>query len=150
MVGVPEGREGAGSVRRGARFGALLEDRGFMCRVALDRFDEVRDEVMSPLELDVDVRPGLLHTLAERDEPVVGRDEEEGDHPNDDKDDDDLHEPPLRDARLAEGPAKMFDQLRRAFTARTMCTVLMPASSSISAGLPEQGIFRTARCRMCR
>ena len=50
--------------------------------VALDRLDEVRHEVGTPLELDVDVRPGLVRPLAQPDELVVPGDDQE-DEPGD-------------------------------------------------------------------
>src|SRR5437867_6728831 len=92
---------------RGPGFGHFLKDGRLVRGVTLHGLDEVRDEVVAPLQLDVDVRPGLLHTLTQRDEAVVGRDEEEDDRPEDDKDDDDLHHTlpwdPCPGARLAEG-----------------------------------------------
>jgi hypothetical protein len=42
--------------------------------VALDRLDQVRDQVVAPLELDVDLRPRRLHLVALADQLVVGRD----------------------------------------------------------------------------
>ena len=44
--------------------------------IALDRLDEVRDEVAAALELDVDVRPSGSHLVSEPDEPVVPDDDE--------------------------------------------------------------------------
>src|SRR5207237_10521696 len=90
LLGLPRG---AGRDRRGVRFGDLLEDRRFVRRVSLHRLDEVRDQVVTPLELNFYVRPGLFHALTQRVEAVVRRDEEERDRPDDDKDDYDLHEP---------------------------------------------------------
>ena len=39
--------------------------------IALDRLDEVRDEVETALQLHVDLRPGVIHHVAELDEVVV-------------------------------------------------------------------------------
>jgi len=61
--------------------------------VALHGLDEVRDEVVAPLELNVDIGPRLLHALAQRDQPVVRRDEEQDDRDDDDGDDDRFHRP---------------------------------------------------------
>ena len=64
--------------------GALLV-RG----VALDRLDEVRDQVVATLELNVDLAPCLLHEVAQLDEAVVHADRPEGEQ-HDDGDDDEL------------------------------------------------------------
>src|SRR5439155_19032111 len=103
----------------GARFGHLLKDRRLVRRISLDGLDEVRDEVVTPLELDVDVSPGLLHALTQRDEAVVGRDEEEGEHPEDDKDDDDFHGPSLeREASRTIASASFLERRLEAALAR--------------------------------
>ena len=60
--------------------------------VTLDGLDEVRDQVVAPLELDIDVGPRLLHALTQRDEAVVRADEEQRERGDDDGNDDDLHE----------------------------------------------------------
>ena len=60
----------------------LLEDAALVSGVAAHRLDEVRDEVATPLELDVDVRPARVGFVTEPDEPVVaddGEDDEERD-----------------------------------------------------------------------
>jgi hypothetical protein len=56
-----------------------------MLRVAADRLDEVRNEVVPPLELDVDARPALLDELREPSESVVGDDEPHERHACDDR-----------------------------------------------------------------
>src|SRR5581483_11816959 len=90
---------GRAGLRRGLRRRARLRDRferpALVRGVALHGLDEVRDQVPAPLQLHVDVRPGLAHPLTERDEAVVGRDEEERDERDDDEDDPDLHWAPL-------------------------------------------------------
>ena len=60
--------------------------------VALDRLDEVRDEVVAALELHVHLRKGVLHRLTQPDEAVVNAhrpqadDDEDGDEdPEEDK-----------------------------------------------------------------
>ncbi len=59
--------------------------------VALDGLDEVRDQVVAPLELDVDLRPGVLDAVPQADEAVVGQDDvqadDDGEHDQDDEDD---------------------------------------------------------------
>ena len=50
-----------------------------MRRVALHRLDEVRDEVVAPRQLDVDLTPRLLHEIALPDETVVRHDRAEHD-----------------------------------------------------------------------
>jgi hypothetical protein len=44
--------------------------------IALDRLHEVGDEVVPPLELHVDLGPGILVAVAECDEAVVRRREQ--------------------------------------------------------------------------
>jgi len=83
------GRVAAGAGRNRPRpgVGDCFEGAALVPHVALDRLDEVRDEVVAPLELDVDLRPGLLRPVPERDQPVVGEDEPdqyEDDDANDD------------------------------------------------------------------
>ncbi len=63
--------------------GALLV-RG----VALDRLDQVGDEVVAPLELHADLRPRGVDAVAQLDEPVVARDEPDHEHQDDGDDDD--------------------------------------------------------------
>ena len=58
-----------------------------MADVALDRVDQVGDQVVPALELDFDLRPGFLGPVPRRDEPVVGEDQPEHDE-NDDPDND--------------------------------------------------------------
>ena len=58
--------------------------------VALDRLDEVRDQVVAAAELDVDLGPRVLRAVPQPDEPVVDEDEEE-EQRRDDHDDD--HQP---------------------------------------------------------
>jgi hypothetical protein len=70
--------------------------------VALDGLDEIRDEVPASLQLDVDVGPGFLHALTQRDEPVVHGDEEEReDHEDDDEHDGDFQLRPSPASRCA-------------------------------------------------
>jgi hypothetical protein len=47
--------------------------------VSLDRFHELRHEIESLLELNVDVGERLMAVLAQRDQPVVNRDHEKRD-----------------------------------------------------------------------
>jgi len=59
--------------------------------VALDRLHQVRDQVVAPLELDVDLRPGVVDPVPQPDQAVVAEDEDEDeeddDHAHDDADD---------------------------------------------------------------
>jgi hypothetical protein len=74
-----------------ARLDDVLERAALVRGVALDRLDEVADEVVPAGELDVDLAPGLLHQVAQLDEAVVGRDgpADDGDEQHHDGDDDD-------------------------------------------------------------
>src|SRR4051812_7399805 len=47
-----------------------LEGLALVGGVALDGLDQVRDEVVAPLELHVDLRPGVLHLVPQLDEAV--------------------------------------------------------------------------------
>ena len=74
-------------LRRGAGDGDRLERLALVRRVALDGLDEVRNQVVSPSELDVDLGPRVLGAIAQPDEAVVEKNE--GD---DDEDDDPDHD----------------------------------------------------------
>jgi hypothetical protein len=52
--------------------------------VALDRVDEIRNQVVAPLELNVDLPPGIIHLVAHSHERVVNADEIYGDYDEDD------------------------------------------------------------------
>jgi hypothetical protein len=58
--------------------------------VALGGLHEIRDQVVAPLELHVDLRPGFLADVLETDQAVVERDEPE------DEDDEDAQQDPAR------------------------------------------------------
>ena len=70
-----------------ASLGDGLERAALVRRVALHALDEVGDEVPTPLELNLDLRPRVVDAVALLDEPVVQRDEQERD--DDDQRDDD-------------------------------------------------------------
>ena len=74
----------------GGQAGAL-EHALFVGGVALDRLDEVGDEVEAALQLDVDLSPGVFRPVARFDEIVVG--EEEPPHQGDDDDEKTDEEP---------------------------------------------------------
>jgi hypothetical protein len=60
----------------------LVEDGSLVCRIALDRLNEIRNQVVAPLQLDVDVRPARVDLVAQPDEAVEevdGDDEQEHD-----------------------------------------------------------------------
>src|SRR5699024_4615485 len=60
--------------------------------VALDRLDQVADQVVPPLELDVYLAPGLLDEVAQLDQPVVDADRPQDDqHEHHGDDDPDPH-----------------------------------------------------------
>src|SRR5581483_10869727 len=90
--------------------GDLLEHLALVGRVALDRLDQVRDEVVPPPELGVDVRPRVVDELAARDEAVVGHHGHQGDDHHDAEDDPerdhDWSFPAGRISLPAAGPAR--------------------------------------------
>ncbi len=47
-----------------------------MLHVPLARLDQVGDQVVPPLELDVDLGPGVLHPLLETNQGVVDADDD--------------------------------------------------------------------------
>jgi hypothetical protein len=60
-------------------------------RVALDRLDQVGDQVVPALERGLDLGPGVVDRVAFVDQPVVGQPEEqrgEDEEPDDDDQDD--------------------------------------------------------------
>ncbi len=61
--------------------------------VALDRLDEVRDQVGATLELHRDVAPRLVDAHVELDEAVVGRPQVDPDDHSEGDDDQDRNEP---------------------------------------------------------
>ena len=65
-----------------------LERFALMRGVALDSFDEVRDEIDSSFQLDVDLRPGVADLVASTDQSVVTRDEHNNEYNYDDDHDD--------------------------------------------------------------
>ena len=67
----------------------VLERAPLVGGVALDRLDQVADQVVPAGELDVDLAPGLLHEVAQPDQAVVGRDGPADDDEQQDDDDDD-------------------------------------------------------------
>ena len=68
------GRVGRGD-RRVAGLDHGVERLALVGGVALDGLDEVGDEVEAALELDVDLRPGVLDLVAPPDQAVVGGDQ---------------------------------------------------------------------------
>src|SRR5688572_22290784 len=63
----------------GAGLDDLLHGLGLVLGVTLHRLDQVGDEVVTALQLDVDVRPGFIGAVAQGDQAVV-----DGDQPGDD------------------------------------------------------------------
>jgi hypothetical protein len=72
-----------------ARLDHRLERLALVLHVSLRRFDEVRNQVVTTLELDVDLRPGLLGDILEAYEAVI-----ESDEPDRDDDQNDQRDPP--------------------------------------------------------
>jgi hypothetical protein len=56
-----------------ARDRHALQRLALLRGVALDRLDEVRDQVVAALELHLDGAPGLVDLVARADQPVVGK-----------------------------------------------------------------------------
>jgi hypothetical protein len=81
------------------RFEGLLLVAG----VALHGFDDVRDEIRAPFELDVDIGPGVVGLDVQPDEPVVDADDGQGGRRKDHEDDNQCHRvcAPRRDASRA-------------------------------------------------
>jgi hypothetical protein len=65
-----------------------LERFTLMGGVALDGFDEVRDEIDSSFQLDVDLRPGIANLVAPTDQSVVTRNQHDNEYNYDDDHDD--------------------------------------------------------------
>ena len=65
-----------GLQHRRARLAHVLQELALVLRVALHGLDEVRDQVVPPLELHVDIRPRLVGALPQTHEPVVDHDGE--------------------------------------------------------------------------
>ena len=63
--------------------------------VALDRLHEVRDEIQAALQLHVDLRPGVVHHVAQLHQVVVQADNRNDQNNDYDEDDDqcDAHKP---------------------------------------------------------
>jgi hypothetical protein len=76
------GRVGGGGLGGGEGDVAGLDDGleglALVLEVALGDFDEVGDEVVTALQLDVDLGEGVLEAVAEGDEAVVDAGDEEG------------------------------------------------------------------------
>ena len=74
---------------RRPRLRDLVERPALVGGVALDRLHEVRDQVVAAPELDVDLRPGVLRSVPQPDEPVVddhaGERHEHEEHDEDDQ-----------------------------------------------------------------
>ena len=75
---------GGGGLRGGqgdvAGLDDIFERAVLVLEVTLGDLDEVRDQVIAALELDIDLREGVLETVAEGDKPVVDADHEQGQH----------------------------------------------------------------------
>jgi len=89
------GRVGGGAAGGGARLVARLDDRlqrlAFELHVPLDALDEVGDQVVTPLELDVDLREGVLEPVAQPDQAVVDPRDPGGEQDQDGDGDDQGH-----------------------------------------------------------
>ena len=67
-------RGGTGLHRSGARSGHFLKHAGLMRGIALDRIDEIRNQIVAALELHIDIAPGLAHAIAQGHKAVKQRD----------------------------------------------------------------------------
>jgi len=85
-------RFGVGRVRLGrgeaglcrvARLDDILERLALVLHVALDGFDEVRDQVVAPRELHIDLGECVLYPVSLVDQPVVNADPPEHNRDND-------------------------------------------------------------------
>ena len=75
----------------GTRLRDGLERLALVGRIPLDALDEVGDEIPAALELNLDLRPGVVDAVPQPDEPVVERDEhqrDDDDQPEDDEEPD--------------------------------------------------------------
>ena len=82
---------GLGGASAGGRGGVAGGDDGFeraalVLDVALGGLDQVGDQVVAPLELDIDLREGVLEPVAQRNQPVVRADRPQQDHHERNKD----------------------------------------------------------------
>jgi hypothetical protein len=50
-----------------------------MLHIALGGLDQVRDEIITPLQLDIDLGEGILKTIAEDNESVIDTDDPQDD-----------------------------------------------------------------------
>jgi hypothetical protein len=62
-----------------------------MLHVALGDFDQIRNQVITAGELDIDLGKGILEGVAGGDQSVIGGDQEQHDHDDDDQDDNQAH-----------------------------------------------------------
>jgi hypothetical protein len=70
----------------------MFEDFAFVLGVALHRLNEVRDQVVAPAQLHVDLGPAVVDARAQRHEPVEGEhDPQQQDHDHTQQDPDDRH-----------------------------------------------------------
>ncbi len=70
-----------------ARLSHLGQCPLFVLRVALHRLDKIRNQVITALELHIDIAPSLVYTILETDQTVVHADNDEGKSPHDGNDD---------------------------------------------------------------
>ena len=100
--------------RRGARLGDRVERPALVGRVPLHRLDEVRDQVVPPLQLHVDLRPGVVDPVALADEPVEEQHQvEQEQHHHDDDDQEPGHACDSRRCRARSPPRYNFKPCAR-------------------------------------
>ena len=87
----------------GAELGNVFERPFFVRGVALDGLDQVGDQVVPPLELHINVRPGRVAAHPQLHQAVVHPDEHNGDDDEDDEEDDADHERVLGGRRIDLG-----------------------------------------------
>ncbi|OPZ80939.1 MAG: hypothetical protein BWY76_03194 [bacterium ADurb.Bin429] len=70
---------GTGGDGGGARLRHRFQRPALVLHIAFYRLHQVRDQVMPPFELHVNLTPGVAYLLAQRDQPIVGGNPPQGD-----------------------------------------------------------------------
>src|SRR5262249_48008789 len=114
----------------------------FVMGITLDRLDQRRHQVPSPLELNVDVAPGPIRSFAQAHQLVVGPDDQAQDHENHGSDNPPDHgRPPLNG--LISRPGRRLRSLARPET--------LSHGVAAGAGSPArsraEGIVASRLCR---
>jgi hypothetical protein len=94
------------ALRSGASLRDVLERLTFVGGVALDGLDEVRDQVPPPLQLDLDLRPGVVDAVPQPDEAVVQDDQ--GDRDQRDQDEQQDHPDHATSSRITQIMRRLY------------------------------------------